>query len=168
MIKANINNQIFEIAFSDNHLQEGTINNKPFCIDSSKVNNNTWHIIKDNQSYNIEILKTDRENKSIELKVNGKVSVVKISDKYDELLKNLGLENSSSKKVLELKAPMPGLVISISAKDGDTIAKGDTLLVLEAMKMENIIKSPTDGVIKKIHISKATAVEKNQLLISFL
>jgi biotin carboxyl carrier protein len=58
-------------------------------------------------------------------------------------------------------------VLSILVNEGDTIAKGDSLLVLEAMKMENIIKSPTEGVIKKIHAVKGSAVEKNQILISF-
>jgi biotin carboxyl carrier protein len=77
------------------------------------------------------------------------------------------MDNMASKKVLELKAPMPGLVLNIVVKEGDSISKGDALLVLEAMKMENNIKSPTDGIIKKIHAVKGNAVEKNQLLISF-
>jgi biotin carboxyl carrier protein len=60
---------------------------------------------------------------------------------------------------------MPGLVVNILVAEGDTIAKGDALLVLEAMKMENIIKSPGEGVVKKININKGQAVEKNQVLI---
>ena len=62
---------------------------------------------------------------------------------------------------------MPGMVLNILVNEGDTIKKGDPLIVLEAMKMENILKSPTDGVIKKIPINKGVAVEKNQLLIQF-
>jgi biotin carboxyl carrier protein len=167
MIKANLNNQVFDIVFDDKEYQQGSINNQLFTIDRVKSSDTNWHILKEGKSYNIEILKIDKVAKQVELKMNGKLSSVKISDQFDALLKSLGMDNLAAKKVLELKAPMPGLVLNILANEGDTIAKGDSLLVLEAMKMENIIKSPTEGVIKKIHAVKGTAVEKNQLLISF-
>ncbi len=167
MIKANLNNQVFDIVFDDKEYQQGSINNQLFTIDRVKSSDTNWHILKEGKSYNIEILKIDKVAKQVELKMNGKLSSVKLSDQFDALLKSLGMDNLAAKKVLELKAPMPGLVLNILANEGDTIAKGDSLLVLEAMKMENIIKSPTEGVIKKIHAVKGNAVEKNQLLISF-
>ena len=167
MIKANLNNTAFEITFDDKHYQEGTINKQVFVIDRVKSSVNNWHILKDGKSYNIEILKIDKISKQVDLKMNGKLNSIKITDQFDALLKSLGMDNLAAKKVLELKAPMPGLVLNIAVNEGDTIAKGDALLVLEAMKMENIIKSPTDGVIKKIHAIKGNAVEKSQLLISF-
>jgi biotin carboxyl carrier protein len=167
MIKANINDKQFDIVFDDKQLQQGSINGKRFTLDTVKSSESNWHIIKDGQSYNIEIEKLDKAEKRIELKVNGKRTTVKLSDQFDALLKSLGMDNLSAKKVLELKAPMPGLVLNVLVAEGDTIAKGDALLVLEAMKMENNIKSPTDGVVKKIHAVKGNAVEKNQLLISF-
>jgi biotin carboxyl carrier protein len=167
MIKADLNNHVFDIVFDDKDYQQGKINNQAFTIDRVKSSDNNWHILKEGKSYNIEILKVDKVAKQVDLKMNGKLNSVKLSDQFDALLKSLGMDNLAAKKVLELKAPMPGLVLSILANEGDTIAKGDSLLVLEAMKMENIIKSPTEGVIKKIHAIKGNAVEKNQLLISF-
>ena len=62
---------------------------------------------------------------------------------------------------------MPGLVLSVLVKEGDEVKKGDNLLVLEAMKMENIIKSPADVTIKSIKIKASDKVEKNQVLIQF-
>lgn len=167
MIKASINNQTYDIVFDDKQYQQGSINNQSFVIDRVKSTAQHWHILKEGKSYNIEILKVDKVAKQVDLKMNGKLSSVKLSDQFDALLKSLGMDTLASKKVLELKAPMPGLVLNIAVSEGDSIAKGDALLVLEAMKMENIIKSPTDGVIKKIHAVKGNAVEKNQLLISF-
>jgi biotin carboxyl carrier protein len=79
----------------------------------------------------------------------------------------LGLDNLQSSKVAELKAPMPGLVLSVLVKEGDEVKKGDNLFVLEAMKMENIIKSPADVTIKSIKIKASDKVEKNQVLIQF-
>jgi biotin carboxyl carrier protein len=57
--------------------------------------------------------------------------------------------------------------LSINAVEGKEIKIGDTILVLEAMKMENIIKSPGDGVVKKVEVCVGDPVEKNQVLIQF-
>ena len=70
-------------------------------------------------------------------------------------------------KLNEIKAPMPGLVVRITVEEGAEVKKGDSLLVLEAMKMENVIKAPGDAVVGKIKVNAGQAVEKNQLLISF-
>jgi biotin carboxyl carrier protein len=77
------------------------------------------------------------------------------------------MDSLAVSKILQIKAPMPGLVLSVLVTEGDEVKKGDNLLVLEAMKMENMIKSPTDGIIKKIEIKQGNKVEKNELLISF-
>jgi biotin carboxyl carrier protein len=62
---------------------------------------------------------------------------------------------------------MPGMVLDVKVTEGDAVKKGDALLVLEAMKMENIIRSTGAGVVKKIHVKKGVAVEKSQVLIRF-
>jgi biotin carboxyl carrier protein len=62
---------------------------------------------------------------------------------------------------------MPGLVLKVFAVEGDEVKKGDNLLILEAMKMENIIKCPADVTIKKIRIKSGNKVEKGQILIEF-
>jgi biotin carboxyl carrier protein len=107
------------------------------------------------------------EEKKMVVKINNTSYTLDIKDKYDDLLHSLGLDSLASKKVNDIKAPMPGMVLNILVTEGQEVKKGDALIVLEAMKMENILKSPTDGVIKKIAITKGIAVEKNQLLIQF-
>ena len=67
----------------------------------------------------------------------------------------------------ELLTKMPGKIVKINVEEGQTVKKGETLIILEAMKMENIITSPRDGIIKSISVKKGDAVEKNQLLIEF-
>lgn len=64
-----------------------------------------------------------------------------------------------------IKCPMPGLVTAVWIKDGDRVRKGDSLLIVEAMKMENEIKAPRNGVIKQINISKGSMVKLNDELI---
>jgi acetyl/propionyl-CoA carboxylase alpha subunit len=136
-------------------------------IDLIEVKQGIFHIIKDNKSYTAEVLKANHEEKSFVIRVNGNKYTVQIKDKYDHLLKELGIEIFSVSKVKELKAPMPGLVVEVRIQEGDTVQKGDALVVLQAMKMENILKSPTDAMIKKVHIKKGDAIEKSQIMITF-
>ena len=77
------------------------------------------------------------------------------------------MDKLASTKVNDVKAPMPGLILSMSVAEGDEVKKGDPLLILEAMKMENVIKSPSDGVIKSIKAAQGDSVEKNEVLIQF-
>ncbi len=65
----------------------------------------------------------------------------------------------------KLSAPMPGTVLRIVCKDGETVKKGDTILVLEAMKMENDIQSPADCKIEKITVSEGQSVDAGDLLV---
>lgn len=164
MYTASVNNKTFKI-----EKEEGKFKLNDQLIDSDliQINDHTFHLIKNNISYNISVLNINKEDKLVTLKVNGNKYEVKIADKFDELLKNLGMDSLASKKVNNIKAPMPGLVLNIIASEGDVVKKGDALLVLEAMKMENILKSPADGVVKRIAVTKGIAVEKNQLLIEF-
>jgi acetyl/propionyl-CoA carboxylase alpha subunit len=65
----------------------------------------------------------------------------------------------------ELAAPMPGQVRSVNVREGEAVKKGQTLLVLEAMKMEIRIQAPRDGVVKKLVVKQGQTVEREQLLI---
>ncbi|MCU0360849.1 MAG: biotin/lipoyl-binding protein [Bacteroidia bacterium] len=151
----------------ENGLFEAMINGRAMNGDLLKINNQQYHLLLNQGSYTIDVLKFNREEKSLLLRINSKRAQVKLKDKFDELLHNLGLDEINQKKVNDIKAPMPGMVLNVLVKDGDQVKKGDAILVLEAMKMENILKSPSDGTIKKIAVSKGTAVEKNQLLVQF-
>lgn len=151
----------------DKGLNSGVIDGDSFEWDVVKVRDNSYSIIKDNKAYNVEVLSVKPEEKSFFIKVDGIKYQLNAKDKYDELLHSLGMDSLASKKVSDLKAPMPGLVLEIAVEVGQEVAKGDTLLILEAMKMENVIKSPTDGFIKSLSVSQAETVEKNQLILNF-
>ena len=137
-------------------------------LDIRQLGNGHLHVLYQQKSYNIEVVSTDQQNKSSVIKVNGKVYTTTIEDPFDRLLKELGMETGTGPVIAEIKAPMPGLVLSVGVTEGQQILKGDSLLVLEAMKMENMLKSSTDGVVKKIHVSKGDKIEKNQVLITFV
>jgi acetyl/propionyl-CoA carboxylase alpha subunit len=92
---------------------------------------------------------------------------LRIQDEQDLQLLALGLPDPAGKKATDLRSPMPGLVFSIPVQVGDTVRKGEPLLILEAMKMENVLKAPSDVVVAEIKVVQGQAVEKNQPLILF-
>lgn len=144
------------------------LNGKPASWDQIETGKNRFHILRNNRSYVCEVLSADAQKKSFEIKVNGKICRVLLRDRFDELLHHLGMDKVAAHKVNVVKAPMPGLVLKLIVKDGEEIKAGDSLLILEAMKMENVIKSPGTGTIKLIRVKERDAVEKNQVLIELI
>jgi len=124
-----------------------------------------FHILKENKAFRAEVVHTNFSNKTFTIKVNGNSYQVKIADHFDHLVNQLGLSVVNTLKITDVKAPMPGLVLDVSVKVGQLVKKGDGLLILEAMKMENVIKSSGEGIVKAIHIDYGRAVDKGQLLI---
>ena len=157
--------QEFEVDFSNDLKSAGSLNGTEFAWDVHQVSDAIFHVIKDNRSYNVEVLEPV-EGKT-RLKVNGTIYESEVVDKFDELLKSLGMEKAGAGKVNELKAPMPGLVLEIAIKPGDELKKGDRVLVLEAMKMENVIKAPADVTVTSVEVETGKTVDKNQVMVRF-
>lgn len=141
------------------------INGIKIDFEIEKIDEENFKIFKDNKIYSAEII--EKDGKNLILKINNQTLEVAVTDHIDQMLSRLGMDVVASSAVKEIKAPMPGGILSIEVNEGDEVVKGDPLLILEAMKMENVIKSPGDGTIQKIHISMKENVEKNQILISF-
>lgn len=164
MVNASIGNKTFEIDSVENGF---LVNSASVQWDMVKLAEDHFSIIFKNKSYQAEVVKLDAITKTCTVKINNHPYTVELKDKFDLLLEKMGMKSGASGKINTLKAPMPGLIIDLKIKAGDSVKVGDPLLVLEAMKMENIIKSPGEGEVKSIHIKKGDRVEKNQILISF-
>ncbi|MBP6049208.1 MAG: acetyl-CoA carboxylase biotin carboxyl carrier protein subunit [Chitinophagales bacterium] len=145
--------------------QQIKIDGNPTDIDLVKLLDNKFHILQNHKTYNLEVIHADYTTKRFSIKVNNNIYDLNLQNELDALLDKMGMSVADSDKMDNVKAPMPGLVLDILVENGQSIQKGDNLLVLEAMKMENIIKASGSGVIKDIKVNKKDAVEKNQLLI---
>jgi biotin carboxyl carrier protein len=144
-----------------------SINDKKVDADIHQLNASGFHIINNLKSYNTEVISFDSQTKTAEIKVNGNIYKIEAKDQFDILLDQLGLSALNSAKVSEIKAPMPGLVLKLFISEGSEVKKGDNLFILEAMKMENIIKSPADVTVKTVKIKPGDKVEKGQVLLVF-
>lgn len=146
-------------------VENGKLNGNHIDWDLLDNGDNTFHIIKGTKTYKASLVEKDDVAKKMIIAVNGNEYTIDIKNKFDLLLEDLGMSNMASAKLKDIKAPMPGLVLGISVKVGDEIQKGDVILILEAMKMENVLKAPGEGIIKAIKVNKGEAVEKGQILI---
>jgi acetyl/propionyl-CoA carboxylase alpha subunit len=135
--------------------------------DCKALNAHTFHIVRDGISYTAEVIKADYSTKTFTILVNKMRFELQLQDKFDLLLAQMGMDKTNTQKVANLKAPMPGLVIDVKVSEGQTVQKGESLLILEAMKMENVLKAPADVTIKAIKVQKGENVEKNHVLIVF-
>ncbi len=165
MNKVTVNDQYqFDVEVVNDVLQ---VNSQNIDLDVLALSGKSSHILHGNSSYNVELVEFDKSEKLARIKVNGNEYQIQVTTQLDLLLKQLGLDNLNANKIAQIKAPMPGLVLSILVKEGDEVKKGDSLVVLEAMKMENIIKSPSDAIVKKVEVKKGDKIEKNTVLIQF-
>ncbi len=129
------------------------------------INNSTIIIRQDKAVHRVEFLTYN--NKEMTLLINGRQVSMGISTELDALLEALGMDSVGEDHHKEILAPMPGTIIGIPFNDNEKVESGDTLLILEAMKMENSIKSPIQGQIESIHVKVGDNVSKGQLLVSF-
>ncbi len=117
--------------------------------------------------YKLFVHKIDHDKKLVEISINGKKVWVELKDNADRLIERLGLKAAMTKRVEEVRAPMPGLIHSVLVSVEQEITEGQPLVILEAMKMENVIKSPVDAVVSQVLVENHDSVEKNALLLTF-
>ncbi len=134
-------------------------------LDVVKKATNTYHILDKNASFHVKILEKDFNKKKYTITINGNTYVVSIIDDLEVLINDLGLTSKTAHKENEVKAPMPGLIVSVEIKEGQKVKEGDSLLVLEAMKMESTFTSPKEGIVQSISVKKGDTVDKGQVLV---
>ena len=126
-----------------------------------------YSLLVNQRSYEVVVrrLEADEEGgQRYEVLIAGRPYIVRLEDERERALANLagGAHESGDASV---KAPMPGLVVNIPVALGDAVERGQTVAVLEAMKMENDLSSPRSGVVKEIKVSQGQAVNQGQPLV---
>ncbi len=143
------------------------INGKQFNGSINPEDSTGFIISEGNSIYKAEIESISDDQTEFSVSINHIPFTLKVKDRLDLLAAEMGMKNIGKKKSEDVKAPMPGLILEVNVEAGEKVKKGDKLLILEAMKMENIIKAGHDGTIKEITIEKGQNVDKNQVLIRY-
>lgn len=135
--------------------------------DIYRSNARQFHCLHRQTGYTLELLEADYPRKTFTFKIQGQTVTVQLKDELDLMVEQLGMAQAAETVVREITAPMPGLIVGVAVAPGQEVRQGDSVLTLEAMKMENVIKSPVDGVVEAIHAQAGDSVDKNQRLVSF-
>lgn len=122
---------------------------------------NLYSLLVDNRSYQVFL---EQKEECYLVSLNGRKYSVTLEDEKSRLISSLIKAEKKQKGQVEIKAPMPGLIAEINVSEGQEIKKGDGILIIEAMKMENEIRSNVDGVVKKILGKAKDSVDKDSIL----
>lgn len=139
-----------------------SLNGKVINVDFGSVNGQiVYSLLIDGKSHEAYVYADEEEWQVL---LRGRQYLVSVEDDRERRLRASGASVSASEEFL-LKSPMPGLVVTIPVKDGDQVVKGQVLLVLESMKMQNELKSPRDGVVSRIKVNPGDKVEQKQAML---
>jgi len=143
--------------------KEASIDGKVVHYSIEYLNYSTYLLRINNIFYEISSEKIDDENYSLLVK-GKKINTIARTELQERATKLVEDAKASSNHHLDIKAPMPGMILKIKKNAGDEIDSGESILILEAMKMENDLKAPSAGKIKEIYVSEGSAVEKGDKL----
>ena len=96
----------------------------------------------------------------------GNMYTAKVEDEREKRLRTVLTGSASEREEFLLKAPMPGMVVSVPVQHGQPVQKGDVLLILESMKMQNELRSPRNGTVGRVRVAAGDRVEKKDTLLS--
>jgi biotin carboxyl carrier protein len=155
-----INDKTFEIDIQpDGSL---LVNGEKREVDFRALGPAQYSILDEHMSYEMTI--EEREDE-IEVLMRGKLYGVKVMDERAQLLASrsggLGVESGE----INIKSPMPGLIVAVKVEVGQEVIAGQTVIILESMKMQNELKAPRDGVVQAINVAPGQSVEQNKALV---
>ncbi|MFZ1678994.1 MAG: biotin/lipoyl-containing protein [Saprospiraceae bacterium] len=159
-----IDGERFEMTANESGVSHSTINDQMNMI--TQVDG-VYQFKEGNTLHQLKVIGYDTESHMYSIEMDGQLKQVRIYRELDLMIEKMGLNTMHSKKLSVMEAPMPGLVTSIKIVAGDHVTKGTTLLILEAMKMENVIAAPHDATIKEVKVKVGQAVERGFPLVEF-
>jgi len=141
-----------------------SVDGKIYGVDFESVSGQpVYSLIVDGKSHESYVQRGD-ENWQVLLR--GRLYPVTVEDEREKRLRAAAGSGVSESGEFHLKAPMPGLVVAIPVAEGQAVKKGEVLLILESMKMQNELKAPRDGIVNRIKVKAGESVEQKQPLLS--
>lgn len=163
-LKVKIADKVFTISQSSDGKMI-FVNDKPFEVELIKVLGENYNVFSVNGK-NFRLGIEEIEDNKINLHLENRDLIVETIDSKSEVIQQYmkSATAGDSGGLTKIKAPMPGLVVKIFKQVNDEVKKGETIAIIEAMKMENSIKSNADGIILSVHISEGKPVAKEEIM----
>jgi biotin carboxyl carrier protein len=157
-----IDNQQFEIEVVDErHIRIG---NRLLEVDFESVSGQpVFSLILNGKSFESFVYQSEDD---WDVLLRGRQYQVKVEDEREKRLKAAAGGGAAEGGEFHLKAPMPGLVVAVLLEEGQTVKKGQVMLILESMKMQNELKAPRDGIMGRVRVKAGESVEQRQTLLS--
>ena len=144
-----------------------SVDGKVYEVDFESVSGQpVYSLIVDGRSHESYIYQGEEENWQVLLR--GRLYPVTVEDEREKRLRAAAGGGVAETGEFHLRAPMPGLVVAIPVTEGQQVKRGQVILILESMKMQNEIKAPRDGVIGRIRVKAGETVEQKQTLLSVM
>jgi biotin carboxyl carrier protein len=141
-----------------------SIDGKTYEVDFVSVSGQpVYSLIADGKSHEAYVRESDE---GWQVLLRGRLYPVRVEDEREKRLRAAAGGGVAETGEFHLKAPMPGLVVAIPVEEGQQVKKGQVLLILESMKMQNELKSPRDGTVSRIKVRAGESVEQKQPLLS--
>jgi biotin carboxyl carrier protein len=150
-----------EIEETDKSVYRVSVDGNEFLVDGKKTGRTNYSLIVNNRSFEVEV---DNSGDEYRVLVDGRNYHVHLVDERRLRVggAQAGLELQGRQNV---SVPMPGKIIAVLVNEGDTVEKGQGLVIVEAMKMENEVRSPISGEVKEIKVKPGDTVEGGAVLI---
>ena len=143
-----------------------SVDGKVYEVDFESVSGQpVYSLILDGKSHEAYVASGDN---NWQVLLRGRLFPVTVEDEREKRLRSAAGGGVAETGEFHLRAPMPGLVVTIPVEEGQLIKKGQVLLILESMKMQNELKSPRDGTVGRIRVKAGETVEQKQTLLSVL
>lgn len=158
--QAEVSGRRIDLVLNEDHV---SIDDRKVPFSHVAVSETRLSLIVEGRSYSAVVIPQPAGGYVVSLA--GREFDVHIKDERDLLLERYGLAETAAAGTQAIRAPMPGLVLSVAVEPGQQVSEGTGLAVLEAMKMENELRAEQDGTVKAVHVSPGDAVGKNDLLL---
>ena len=152
---------VVRITETEKSLYQVVVDGHEFMVDGRRTGRNNYSLLIDNRSFEVDVDTTEDEYRVL---LDGRTYHISMSAERQVRVggRQSGIEVSGRQ---EVKIPMPGKVVALLVNEGDTVAKGQGLVIVEAMKMENEVRAPGDGAVREIRVNVGESVEAGQVLV---
>jgi biotin carboxyl carrier protein len=158
-----LNEKTYLIEINDDH--RVIVDGVEYAVDFESVSGQpVYSLLIDGRSYEAYIYETEE---GWQVLLRGDLHTVRVEDEREKRLRAAaGAVAAGPSGEFNLKAPMPGLIVVVPVSEGQTVKKGDDLIILESMKMQNELKCPREGTITRVKVKAGDSVEQNQVLVT--